>query len=128
VFVLMLAVGVLVPALSLLLPSRHEGYVSDDPDVLAGEFLAFQRLIRSLGCREGSVIPGFSCGSSVIGRLLGSSEYSGGGSTRWEFFVISGRCSRLRSRLPGSRISRDFTTQLCCSVIWDVPLSGLVND
>ena len=45
VFVLALAVGVLVPALFLLLPSRHEGYVSDDPDVLAGEpFASFLRL------------------------------------------------------------------------------------
>ena len=37
VFVL-LAAGVLVPALFLLVPSRHEGYISDDPDVLAGKF------------------------------------------------------------------------------------------
>ncbi|GJN13207.1 hypothetical protein PR202_ga31552 [Eleusine coracana subsp. coracana] len=37
VFMLLLAVGVLVPALFLLLPSRNEGYLSDDPDVLAGE-------------------------------------------------------------------------------------------
>jgi hypothetical protein len=61
VFVLALAVGVLVPALSLLLPSRHQGYVSDDPDVLAGEPFAFERLlIRPLGCCEGSVRPGLS--------------------------------------------------------------------
>ena len=38
VFVLLPAAGVLVPALFLLVPSRHEGYTSDDPDVLAGEF------------------------------------------------------------------------------------------
>lgn len=39
VFVLLLAAGVLVPALFLLVPSRHqEGYLSDDHDVLAGNF------------------------------------------------------------------------------------------
>jgi hypothetical protein len=43
VFVLALAVGVLVPALSLLLPSRPKGFISDDPDVLAGEPFAFHR-------------------------------------------------------------------------------------
>ncbi|EER99004.1 uncharacterized protein LOC8081043 [Sorghum bicolor] len=38
VFVLLLAAGVLVPALFLLVPSRHqEGYLSDDHDVLAAE-------------------------------------------------------------------------------------------
>ncbi|XP_066397420.1 uncharacterized protein [Miscanthus floridulus] len=38
VFVLMLAAGVLVPALFLLVPSRQElGYLSDDHDVLAAE-------------------------------------------------------------------------------------------
>ncbi|XP_037441749.1 inverted formin-2-like [Triticum dicoccoides] len=37
VFVLALAVGVLVPALFLLLPSRPKGYLSSDPDVLAAE-------------------------------------------------------------------------------------------
>ncbi|KAM3257885.1 hypothetical protein ACQJBY_049918 [Aegilops geniculata] len=37
VFVLALAVGVLVPALFLLLPSRPKGYLSSDPDVLAGQ-------------------------------------------------------------------------------------------
>lgn len=44
VFVLLLAAGVLVPALFLLVPSRHDGYVSDDPDVLAGKLLGLLRL------------------------------------------------------------------------------------
>lgn len=54
VFMLLLAVGVLVPALFLLLPSRHVGYLSDDPDVLAGEVpylygIEFQsRLLRGV--------------------------------------------------------------------------------
>ncbi|XP_062199391.1 uncharacterized protein LOC133901872 [Phragmites australis] len=37
VLVLLLAAGVLIPALFLLVPSRKEGYLSDDPDVLASE-------------------------------------------------------------------------------------------
>ncbi|KAJ1257125.1 hypothetical protein BS78_K209400 [Paspalum vaginatum] len=40
VFVLLLAAGVLVPALFLLVPSRQEGYLSDDPGVLAAEIKA----------------------------------------------------------------------------------------
>lgn len=38
VFVLLLAAGVLIPVLFLLVPSRQQGYLSDDHDVLAGNF------------------------------------------------------------------------------------------
>ncbi|KAF0898719.1 hypothetical protein E2562_009329 [Oryza meyeriana var. granulata] len=37
VFVLALAVGVLIPALLLLVPTRGHGFLSDDPDVLSAE-------------------------------------------------------------------------------------------
>lgn len=38
VFVLLLAAGVLIPVLFLLVPSHQQGYLSDDHDVLAGNF------------------------------------------------------------------------------------------
>jgi hypothetical protein len=38
VFVLLLAAGLLIPVLFLLVPSHQQGYLSDDHDVLAGNF------------------------------------------------------------------------------------------
>jgi hypothetical protein len=78
VFVLLLAAGVLVPALFLLVPSRHEGYLSDDPDVLAGEIpylfrIEFQSwLVRAFGG-----FGGFSWGSPYIGGSLRSRREAG---------------------------------------------------
>lgn len=58
--------GVLIPALFLLVPSRQEGYISDDHDVFAGIFSDSCDLCCDSRWCEGLGIRGFSWGSSEV--------------------------------------------------------------
>jgi len=84
VFVPLPAAGVLVPALFLLVPSRKElGYLSDDHDVLAGNFSGLCDLCCDSRWCEGLGNRGFSWGSSevvisvldVVGRRIGRVDW-----------------------------------------------------